>query len=458
MGRGGGLPLEPAATPALGPNDTPPVGMPAVRRPAGAHAPRTASDTAATVGAAGRNGGARPARGALGVLPDAQETGPDVVGDDDVGDDDAGAGGVGASRAGGRLTHLGPVSPYRFRSRHRVPRRVRLLLTLLVVAALMLIGAFAWYETTASGSGGGKTVVVHVAKGEGMSAITSALATDGVISSSFAFRLSLFLHGTPQVQPGGYVLHTGESFGDVRARLAAGPNVFLVNVPSGFTIAELGKVLKTVSGGLSATFVHDATTGVVPSPFQAAPGTSLEGLLGTGKYELLPGESAKELLTHMVRRFEQQAAAAGLTPASAAQLGYTPYQVVTVASIVQKEGYYAKYMGPVARVIYNRLRTGMRLGMTSTVLYALGQDGGQITSADHTYTSPYNTYLNAGLTPTPICFPSLTALKAAVSPPAGTWLYFDLTTAKKGVMVFSNTLTQQLAAEQQAQANASAHG
>ena len=129
-----------------------------------------------------------------------------------------------------------------------------------------------------------------------------------------------------------------------------------------------------------------------------------------------------------------------------------------MASITQKEGYYKKYMGPVARVIYNRLADGMPLGMTSTVLYALGQDGGKITSADHTLTSLYNTYINPGLTPTPICFPSLTALKAATAPPAGSWLYFDLVTPKKGVMVFSSTYTQQLQAERQAQANAAAQG
>ena len=104
-------------------------------------------------------------------------------------------------------------------------------------------------------------------------------------------------------------------------------------------------------------------------------------------------------------------------------------------------------MPKVARVIYNRLAQGMPLQMDSTVLYALGQDGGPVTSQDLKIQSPYNTYLNTGLTPTPICMPSSTALAAAVHPPAGAWLYFILV-QKNGVMAFSDTYAEQLANEQ----------
>jgi len=98
-----------------------------------------------------------------------------------------------------------------------------------------------------------------------------------------------------------------------------------------------------------------------------------------------------------------------------------------VASIVQKEAISpgtaraatAHNAGPVARVIYNRLARGTPLQMDSTVLYALGRDGGPVTPADLAVRTPYNTYLNTGLTPTPICFPSTTALAAALHPPAG---------------------------------------
>ena len=141
----------------------------------------------------------------------------------------------------------------------------------------------------------------------------------------------------------------------------------------------------------------------------------------------------------MVQRFDHDATAAGLSTASAAQaLGLTPYELIDAASVVEKEGYIPVNMPDVARVIYNRLAQGMPLQMDSTVLYALGQDGGPVTSKDLQIQSPYNTYLNTGLPPTPICMPSQDALAAALHPPAGAWLYFVLV-QKNGVMAFSDT-------------------
>jgi UPF0755 protein len=120
--------------------------------------------------------------------------------------------------------------------------------------------------------------------------------------------------------------------------------------------------------------------------------------------------------------------------------------VIIAASIVEKEGYIPKNMPDVARVIYNRLASGTPLQMNATVLYSLGQDGGAVTSKDLQLQTPYNTYLNVGLTPTPICSPSSDAVEAAVHPPAGAWLYFVLV-QKDGTEAFSDTYAEQLAEE-----------
>ena len=152
----------------------------------------------------------------------------------------------------------------------------------------------------------------------------------------------------------------------------------------------------------------------------------------------------------MVARFDAEATALDL-PAAAAAAGLTPYQAVTVASIVQKEAISpgdsaaatAHNAGPVARVVYNRLARGTPLQMDSTVLYAEGRDGGPVTSADESLATPYNTYLHTGLTPTPICLPSPLALRAALHPPAGDWLYFELT-QKDGTETFSDTFAGQV--------------
>ena len=103
-------------------------------------------------------------------------------------------------------------------------------------------------------------------------------------------------------------------------------------------------------------------------------------------------------------------------------------------------------MPKVARVIFNRLKRGGSLQMDSTVLYYLGKDGGRVTPTMLKYKTPYNTYLNAGLTPTPICVVSLAALKAVMNPPAGNWLYFTLV-SKDGTEAFANTFAEQLANE-----------
>jgi UPF0755 protein len=223
-----------------------------------------------------------------------------------------------------------------------------------------------------------------------------------------------------------------------------GPPPYTLDVRPGYTVAEVANQLGAAPGDIATSFVKVSHT--VPSPFQPAGNHSLEGLLGTGDYQVTADETAKELLTTMVDRFDRQAAAAGLNAKTATKLDMTEYQVIIAASIVEKEGYYDKNMGKVARVIVNRLAQGMALAMTSTVLYSLGQDGGTVTAHDRHLDTPYNTYVHTGLTPTPICFPSMAALRAALDPTPGPWLYFTLVD-KDGTMAFSTTYTQQLANE-----------
>lgn len=233
---------------------------------------------------------------------------------------------------------------------------------------------------------------------------------------------------------------------------STGPSVYTVDVRPGYTVSEVVRAVSVVPGRTGNHFAATVRSGAVRSTYGTPSSTSLEGLLGTGNYQVVEGESDQRLLTAMVDRFEHQAAAAGLTPQSAAALGLSPYQVVIVASIAEKEGYFDRYMGKVSRVVYNRLAAGMSLDMTATVLYALGQDGGPVPATYRTIDSPYNTYTHAGLTPTPICMPSPTAIAGAVSPPAGTWLYFTVVD-KSGTTKFSDTYTEQLANEQLAKQN-----
>jgi UPF0755 protein len=325
-------------------------------------------------------------------------------------------------------------------------RRRRVLLVVLGVGVLLLGGLVAWYELEANPLGGpGRQVVVTVSANESAGSAIGTLAKDGVISSSLAFRLSDIVHGTPTVQPGSYLFHQNQSFSTVRSILSGGPNVFALEVPPGFTLSELSQRVGDLPGGIKGSFVQALKASSVTSPYSPPGSSSLEGVIAPGQYIVLPGETATTLLSQMVDRFNKQAASLHLDSAAAA-LGVTPWELVIIGSIVEKEGVYKQNLGKVSRVVYNRLAKGSPLQMDATILYSLGQDGGTVTAADLKVNTPYNTYLHTGLPPTAICVPGPAALAAAAHPTPGSWLYFELV-SKDGTEQFSDTFAEQLAAE-----------
>lgn len=324
-------------------------------------------------------------------------------------------------------------------------RRVLLGAVGLVIALIVAVGA--WYELQAHPMGGpGRHVVVTVSSGESMSTVASAMAARGVISSALAYQIYFTVHGRPTVDAGHYLLRQNSTFGAVTGILRSTPNIGTISVNPGITLKEVAGFYGSLGLPHTTSAAFLAASQAVHSPWQPAGSSDLEGLLGTGTYLVYPGERPGTVVGQMVQRFDAQAAAAGVTPAAAAGLGITPYQLVTVASIVEKEGYIPANMGRVSRVIYNRLANGMPLQMDSTILYALGQDGGTVTPQDLQISSPYNTYLNTGLTPTPIGLVSPQALQAALHPPAGNWLFF-VVVQRDGTEAFSSTYAGQLANE-----------
>ena len=313
-----------------------------------------------------------------------------------------------------------------------------------VLGLAVVVGGYLWLNHEANPSGPkGTQVIVAVPKGAGVSSFAGLLQKDGIIGSSLAFRIWISIHGDPGVFAGSYAFNKNDSFATVKSVLGNGPNVFDLTVEPGFTVSEVASRVGQFPGHDGAAFKQLADGGSLHSQWQPAGVTSLDGLLGTGSYRILPGESDTQLLTQMIDRFDSQANGLNLAAGSAA-LGLTPYQAVTMASIVQKEGVIQKNLGPVARVILNRLAKNTPLQMDSTVLYSEGRDGGTVTNADLQLQSPYNTYLHTGLTPTPICFPSPAALQAALNPPAGSWLFFVLVQSD-GTEAFSDTYAEQLA-------------
>jgi UPF0755 protein len=337
----------------------------------------------------------------------------------------------------------------RRRGSHRVRRRRRAVVRGILGAIVVIVLGFVfWFELQSHALGpAGKAEIVQISAGETVNSVATQLSDQRVIGSTLAFRLYNVVHSSPTLTPGSYLLHQNLTFAEVHTILDGGPNVNSVQVDAGLTLHEVAIRVGQLPGHSASKFEQLALNGSVTSTLSPAGSHNLEGLLGTGTYQVLPGETDTALLRKMVDTFEGQATAAGLSSDSAAVLGLTPYQVVTVASVVEKEGYYPKNMPKVARVIYNRLAHQTPLQMDSTILYALGQDGGTVTPQDLKIQNPYNTYLNGGLPPTPICMSSPVALSAAVHPPPGGWLFF-VVVDKSGTEAFADTFPEQLANEQ----------
>ncbi len=317
---------------------------------------------------------------------------------------------------------------------------------IVAVAGLAVVIGLGWFALQAEPvfSSSSKVVLVEVNPGDSIATIAARMHQKGVIASPLAFRIDALIFGTPIIRPGLYEIHQGSSFSHVRAIFGGAPNVPEVDVVPGLTLHEVALAVEQALGpSFANTFAVDANAAATTSPY-ARSGT-LEGLIGPGRYFITPATTPQQLLAHMVASFNAEAAAVGLTPTTTRE-GLDAYRLVIAASIVEKEGYYAKNMPRVARVIFNRLASGGPLQMDSTVLYYFNQDGGKVTPAMLRTVTPYNTYLNAGLTPTPICTVSSNALHAMLNAPAGTWRYFVLVN-KNGDMAFSTTFAEQLANE-----------
>jgi UPF0755 protein len=214
-----------------------------------------------------------------------------------------------------------------------------------------------------------------------------------------------------------------------------------VVIPEG---TRLSKILTLIhdDAGIPAADLDAASKNLAALTLPAYARGTVEGFLFPATYNLAPGTTAIKALQQMVARFNQEVVIDNLVSGAQA-LGYTPYDVVTVASLIEKEARLQKDYAKVARVAYNRLKPSWRqpFGFDSTLNYLLPQRRGKLQSSDFTIDSPYNSRIHRGLPPTPIDSPGHAALQAALHPTPGPWLYF-VTIDKAGNTAFSTTKAQ----------------
>ncbi len=365
--------------------------------------------------------------------------------------DDGDQGGRGARRRAARRSGSrgrdpgGPRGPRRRRLRWIAPL-VALLIILIPVA---VGGAYAYsfymskyHPADYSGPGTGY-VVVQVSSGDTPTSLGPKLQQLGVVASARAFVLAAEHSSKPDgLLPGFYGMRKHMKASLAYALLLDPKNLVQVTVtiPEGWRLSQIVAWLGAKSGIAASGYnqvLKDPAQLNLPAYADGKP----EGYLFPATYEVLPHETALDVLAGMVQRFDQEAAAVSL-PAAARQVRLTESQVIIMASLVQAEGGRLSDYPKIARVIYNRLAQGMPLQLDSTVLYGLNAYGIVASDAQLNSDSPYNTYKHKGLTPGPIDNPGNAAIQAVLHPAPGNWLYFVTVNPKTGETLFTSSEAQ----------------
>jgi UPF0755 protein len=295
-----------------------------------------------------------------------------------------------------------------------------------------------------AGPGSGEVVFV-IEDGQSIPSMGEELEDLGVVASTDAFVDAA--SNNPKatgIQVGTYLLKERMKAADVVAYLANPDNLAqaLVTIPEGLrvadVVAQLAKDTDFSRKQYEQVLARPGGLGL-PDYAQGEP----EGYLFPATYAVSPSDTPETILKAMVDRWRQAAADTGLEEA-AERLGYTPAELMVVASLVEAEAQ-PDDMPEVARVIYNRLENPDRetqglLQLDATVNFAHGRNlGARTTSADRQIDSPYNTYLYAGLPPGPIEAPGEAAMAAAGDPADGEWFYYVTVNLETGETKFAET-------------------
>lgn len=284
--------------------------------------------------------------------------------------------------------------------------------------------------------------LVEVPPGAGTRAIGDRLISAGIVRDQLTYRVALWLSGDARrLKAGEYRFDRPMSAREVLGKIARG-EVDLVHVTfrEGLTIAEMAAIFEAQGFGTAASFQAAAANAALIQALDPD-ARDLEGYLFPETYAVSRRIEAAQLVRAMVDRFTQV-----LTPdvrAAALARGLSVRQLVTLASIVEKETGAGAERPMVAAVYSNRLRIGMGLQCDPTVIYALQRAGrydGNLRREDLAFDSPYNTYRYAGLPPGPIAAPGADSLRAAASPADVDYLYF--VSRNDGTHAFAKTLDE----------------
>jgi UPF0755 protein len=314
--------------------------------------------------------------------------------------------------------------------------------------AVVLVAVAIWFVVSLfqpfHGGGNGR-VVVNLPRGASARSIGGLLARDHVVSSGFFFSLRAALAGKRGLfHAGAFVLKRDMSYAaalDALTNRQAAVASTRVLVPEGYTRVQIAALAR--ADGVAGDYLPASTRNgnLDPRAYGAPAHTrSLEGFLFPATYAIAPSTPANRLVSLQLAAFKRNFATIDLRYTRTKQL--TPYDVLTIASMVEREAALPSERPLIAAVIYNRLRLKMPLGIDATIRYALNDYNQPLTAAQLASPSPYNTRLHLGLPPTPIGNPGIAAITAAAHPAHVPYVYYVVKPGTCGQDAFSTTFAQ----------------
>lgn len=284
-------------------------------------------------------------------------------------------------------------------------------------------------------------IAISVKEGSSTGEIANILYENQLIRNKFFFKIkSKILGYDGKYFSGNFKAKKSMSMGDIMSMLTSAQPGKSVVIVEGMSLEKIAKTLEKAGITKADDFFYEVENGNFNYDFlkDAPKGkTRLEGYLYPDTYQFEEGQSAHSVIETMLKTFEKKLDKDYYRLSK--EKGLSFHEVLTIASIIQNEAQKDDERNLVASVIYNRLKIDMPLQMDSTLVYVTGAERIKSTNDDINTESPYNTYLNKGLPPGPICASSKASIDAALNPAETNYLYFVVTEKLDGRHVFSET-------------------
>jgi UPF0755 protein len=327
-----------------------------------------------------------------------------------------------------RLTALKRSRPRQQRRKRRsnAPLVFGVLIVVCVVGAVYLIYASATARDERASEAPAK---VEVVKGDTLDSVARKLEEAGVIDSAFMFKLEVRWEGRgTDIKTGVFSFGRGEDSDEILGKLTAGEAkpTTEITIPEGLTIEQTAAEVAQQSGVGVAAFERAARQTDYGYAFLEDSATkTTEGYLFPSRYAFEEDTTARQMVNRLLGQYLIETQGMDIRGATQ-RLNLSEYELITVASLVEKEAASDEERPLVASVIYNRLRRDMPLQIDASVHYALKDPKAELSLADLEVDSPYNTYENKGLPPGPICSPGMKSMRAATEPAKTDYLYYVL--------------------------------